>query len=195
MDNSSQSDKDGVNPPVTSRGRPTERAEGTGRFVARADTAERRRLSAEMRAQGVPWRKVADRHWGGDQGLAVRQVKQFYAENPSEDGATMRRIIADKANDLEQLVRNVMGATHYVVDRGTVVLGTDGQPLVDHAPIFKGIEVILKINDQLIKITPGLAAPKVAIEIPPELVDAQILQLQEAIAAEAAALSKEEDGS
>lgn len=194
MDNtpdSSRSEIDGAKAPVR-RPRVTERQAGTGRFLKRPDTDERRRLSAEMKARGASWKQVADAHWGGDPGLAVREVKRWYASNPSEDVLTQRRIVTDGLDNLEAIVRDVMGRKHYVVGQRGVVLDAAGEPLEDDAPIYQGVDRILKIKETLGKFVPGLLAPKVTAEISGDAIEAAIAQAEADLAAEMAQLAEEE---
>ncbi len=179
-------------PPVKRRARTTERQVGTGRWVKSADSDERRRLSAEMKARGAPWSQVADAHWSGDRGTAMREVKRWYAQNPSEDVLTQRRIVTDGLDNLEAIVRDVMQREHYVVSQRGVVLDAEGKPLIDDQPIYQGVDRILKIKETLGKFVPGLLAPKVTAEISGDAIEAAIAQAEADYAAELAQLATEE---
>lgn len=175
------------------RGRPTARGP-KGRFLPRSDTQERRRLSAELKARGASWSAVAAEHWGGDRGLAIRETNKWYAENPTEDVETTRRIIVDTIENLESVVRQVMSREHYVTSQRGLVTDAEGNPLIDDKPIYEGVDRILKMKETLLKLIPGLAAPKVTAEISEEALDAQIAAGREALEREMAALSEEDDG-
>lgn len=181
-------------PKPVRRPRVTERDPVTNRFVKREDTAERRRLSVEMKARGASWSMVANAHWGGDRGTAMQQVKKWYADNPSEDVLTTRRLVADSLENLETIVRGVMERQHYLVDKGRIVLDLEGEPLLDDKPIYEGVDRILKLKEALLKITPGLAAPKVVAEITNDELLAQARQLRAELERERAELSTIDDG-
>lgn len=124
----------------------------------------------------------------------MRQVKQWYAENPSEDVLTQRRIVTDGLENLETIVREVMAREHYVVSQRGVVLDAEGKPLIDDGPIYQGVDRILKIKETLGKFVPGLAAPKVVAEISGDVLQAEIEAARAELAREMAQLAAEEDG-
>lgn len=150
-----------------------------------------------MKHRGASWSTIAAAHWGNDLGLALRMVKQWYAEHPSEDVHTTRRIVAGKLVNLEEIVRDVMRRKHFLVDKGHIVLDMEGKPLEDDKAIYEGVDRILKINDQLTKITPGLAAPKVTAEIGGDELNAAIEAARAELARELASMptvdSEDED--
>jgi len=178
--------------PVVKRPKTTERDPVTKRFVKSEDGDERRRLSVEARERGVSLTVIAANWWSGDSSTALREIKRWYAENPSEDVLTTRRIVTGKLANLEEIVRGVMAKEHWTVGQRGIVLDAEGNPLVDDKPIYEGVAAILKINDQLMKIVPGLAAPKVTAEISGDAIEAAIAKAEEDLAAELAALGEEE---
>lgn len=180
--------------PVVKRPKVTERDPVTNRFVKTGDGDERRRLSVEARERGVSLTVIAANWWSGDSSTALREIKRWYAEHPSEDILTTRRIVGGKLANLEEIVRAVMEKEHYVVGQRGIVLDAEGKPLVDDKPIYDGVAAILKINDQLMKIVPGLAAPKVTAEISGDAIEAAIAKAEADLAAELAALGEEEGG-
>jgi hypothetical protein len=180
--------------PVIKRAKVTERDPVTNRFVKTGDGDERRRLSVEARERGVSLTVIAANWWSGDSSTALREIKRWYAEHPSEDVLTTRRIVGGKLANLEEIVRAAMEKEHYVVGQRGIVLDAEGKPLVDDKPIYDGVAAILKINDQLMKIVPGLAAPKVTAEISGDAIEAAIAKAEADLAAELAALGEEEEG-
>lgn len=178
--------------PYVKRERTWARDPKTGRILPEADSAERRRLSVEMLERGATLSEVGRAYWSGDRSTAKREVERWYAENPNPDALTLRRVMTGKLAGLEGIVRDVMAKDHFVVDKGSVVLDATGQPLIDDKPIYEGVDRILRIGEQLIKITPGVAAPKVVAEIPLELLDGAIAEAREMVMREAAELAREE---
>jgi len=183
-----------MRPPVVKRSTERERDPVTNRFVKTGDGDERRRLSVEARERGVSLTVIAANWWSGHTPTARREIDRWYAENPSENVLTMRRVMTGKLANLEDIVRQVMTEKAYVVSQRGIVLDAEGNPLVDRKPIYDGVDRILKINEQLAKITPGLLAPKVVAEISGDAIEAEIAAAKEALAAELAQLSTEEDG-
>lgn len=200
MDNSEESSQPIPTPakrtrsPVVKRPKTTERDPVTNRFVKSGDGDERRRLSVEARARGTSLTEIAAKWWSGDLGTANREIKRWYAEHPSDDVLTMRRVMSDKLANLEDIVRGVMTEPAYVVSQRGIVLDAEGNPLVDRKPIYDGVDRILKIGDQLVKITPGLAAPKVVAEISGDALQAEIEAARAELAREMAQLASEEGG-
>jgi hypothetical protein len=178
--------------PVVRRPKVTERDPSTGHFLKKEDTLERRRLSVEMLERGASLMEVGRAYWSGDRTTAKRQVEAWYAENPNPDAMTLRRVLTGNLANLQAITRTVMEKTHYVVDKGSVVLDAKGKELVDDKPIYDGVSLVLKINDQLIKITPGLAAPKVVHEFSDDALLEEIARLRAETEAELVALSTEE---
>lgn len=181
---------------VVERPRTSKQDPRTGRWVAPEQPdglsgKERRRLTVEARERGVPWSEVAARWWSGDEGTAVRELKAWYAEHPSEDALTLRAVYQGKLNGLEGVVREVMARKHYVVGQRGVVLDASGEPLEDDGPIYEGVKIILKMMETNAKLVPGLAAPKLTAEVPMDMLEEEIATARAALAAERAMLERE----
>lgn len=169
-----------------------------GQWVPQVDTAERREKSARMRSAGKGWREIADAHWGGDTGLASRQVKQWWADQPKETVEEIRSAILAKIDNLEQDVRRVMAKPHYVVAEGRIVVNHKPDcdvrkglscsakcpRLIDDKPIYDGVEAVRKLVETQLKLIPGLAAPKRLEVMTDDLIAAEIERTRAEVAAE-----------
>jgi hypothetical protein len=187
--------------------RKTPQPRGPRGFVPQVETAERRAASAAMRSRGAKWQDIADEHWGGDLGLASRQVKQFWAELPRETVEEIRSSMLAKLEGLESDVREVMRRKHYVVAEGRIVirhrddcemiLGEgDGRrrlctcpKLEDDEPIYRGVDHVRKLVETQLKLIPGLAAPKRVEVLDDDAIRAEIDRARADLEAEAEQLA------
>jgi hypothetical protein len=152
-----------------------------------------------MRARGTKWQDIADAHWGGDLGLANRQVKQFWADLPKETVEEVRAMMLAKLDGLEQDVRAVMARRHYVIAEGHVVRlhgeGCSGGPrcgcpvLEDGKPIYDGVNAVRQLVETQLKLIPGLAAPKRVEMLDDDAIRAEIDKARAELEAEAERLA------
>jgi hypothetical protein len=179
----------------------------TGKFVPQVDTADRRRLSAEMRSRGCGWREIADAHWRGDASTASREVKRFWADLPRETVEEIRATMLAKLDGLERDVREVMRRKHYVVAEGRIVIQHredcemivsegDGRrrlctcpKLEDDKPIYDGVDHVRKLVETQLKLIPGLAAPKRVEMLDDDAIRAEIDRARADLEAEAEQLA------
>ncbi len=149
---------------------------------ARSTKAERLKFrdaeAARMRALRFSYDQIAAKLEFADKSGAWRAVQRgltMAVKEPTQD-----MILLD-LGELDRLARaawNVLGTTHYVVDRGEVVFLND-EPVLDDAPVLAAIGKLLDIQVRRAKLV-GLDAPsKSRVEVVTEdAVDAEIRRLE-----------------
>jgi hypothetical protein len=144
---------------------------------AREASSRRSRLLNDEPSQlrcvrgGTKWQDIADAHWGGDLGLANRQVKQFWADLPKETVEEVRAMMLAKldgvgagtcgrswrAGTTSSLRAMSSGCT---ARAAPAALGAGCPVLEDGKPIYDGVNAVRQLVETQLKLIPGLAAPK-----------------------------------
>jgi len=145
-----------------------------GFYVPSVDAAERRRLAAEARSQGVTWKVIADTWYKGSTANACREVKKFWAQQPKETVEEIRSAALAKLDGIERLIRSTLRSPHYIVAEGHIVrdhmqecLGRlegdwsrcDCPKLIDTKPVLEAADRLMKVIAEQTRIIPGMAAP------------------------------------
>ena len=155
-----------------------------GEFKRRPDAVQRRRAAAEELANGVPFGKVAETYYRGNRGNLYRAMQDHHAETAGGSGRLYREIALDKLAGLEATLREIMTREHLVVSQGRVVEDQHGNPLRDDEPVMRAIEQIRKLIETQAKLLPGMAAPKVQVEITPDQLAQMIAERERLLADE-----------
>ena len=156
-----------------------------GRYVARAETAERDAKACRLRVQGVSYDQIAQALGFRDRSGARRSVQRAIAAVVREDAGELVALEEQRLDDLTRAMQRVMLARHYVTSfGGKVALNPEtGEPLVDAAPVIAAARELRMISESRRKLL-GLDAPaKHRIDvITEEAIDAEMIRLHAEIA-------------
>jgi hypothetical protein len=130
--------------------------DGNGRFSRDPDTAARDAEACRLRARNLTYRQIAD-ELGIDVRAAYDGVQRALKDTLQEPADDLRRLELERLDELARQARGVMEATHYVVDKGNVVMW-EGSPLLDDAPVLAAVDRLLKVQDRRAKLL-GLDVP------------------------------------
>jgi len=135
---------------------------GDGRYTRGLSTAEQDAEACRLRARGRTYEQIgADLHLS--KSSAYEAVQRALADTVREPADEVRQLELLRLDELHRAALGVMEATHYVVDKGTVVQW-EGAPLVDDGPVLAAIDRLLRIQERRAKLL-GLDAPlKVSAE-------------------------------
>jgi hypothetical protein len=158
---------------------------GTSRRSRAERERERDADAARLRALRFTYQQIADQLGYADHTGAMKAAKRGRdraVREPHEDMVLMDLAELDEmAREAWRVLRN----THYVVDRGDVVLHPEtGLPLVDDGPILDAIRRLLDVQQRRAKLV-GLDAPaKAQVTHATADVDAAVAELAEQLAAQ-----------
>lgn len=129
---------------------------GDGRYARDPEVAARDAEACHLRAQSFSYTEIGDR-LGISKTAAYEAVQRALAETVQEPAAELRQLELLRLDELARRTRGVMEATHYVVDKGTVVLW-EGAPLVDDGPVLAAVDRLLKVQERRARLL-GLDIP------------------------------------
>lgn len=157
------------------RGRRPQGADG--RFIRTLTAAERDAEACRLKARSLSYRQIAEQLGYADHTGARRAVERVLAETVAEPAAELRQLELMKLDAMERAVLDVLERKHVTVSNGKVIYsGTEGEPLVDDAPVLQAVDRLLKIQDRRSKLV-GLDAPKRLEVITVDAIDAEIARL------------------
>lgn len=136
--------------------------DGNGRYDRDPEVARRDAEACDLKAQNLSYQQIADR-LGISKTAAYESVERALRETVREPADNLRKLAHMQLDELAQQARQVMLSTHYVVDKGAVVLW-EGLPLIDDAPVLQAIDRLVRIQERRAKLE-GVDAPqRVSIE-------------------------------
>ncbi|MEU6785914.1 helix-turn-helix domain-containing protein [Nonomuraea angiospora] len=110
----------------------------------------------QLRLQGLTLAAIAT-ELGLSTATVHRRIEAFLTDNVDPAADQLRRLELARLDDLQAKAYRVMETTHYVVDKGSVVLWQD-EPLVDDGPVLQAIDRLVRISERRAKLL-GLDAP------------------------------------
>lgn len=146
------------------------------------ETAERDSEMAHYKAEHHSYREVAE-HFGVSTSTAYDAVQRAIKATAAVGGEEAKAAELVKLDVMEKWVLAVLHRRHITVSNGRVILGEDGKPLEDDAPVLAAVAMWLKIAERRSKLE-GLDAParQIVTVITEDVVDAEIRRLQEELA-------------
>ncbi|MEU1731402.1 hypothetical protein [Streptosporangium sp. NPDC020145] len=132
---------------------------GNGRYTRSSRTAARDAEACRLRAQNLTYAQI-----GAELGISKSQahdaVRRALRDTLQEPADEVRKLELLRLDELAQLARRVMLATHYVVSQGKVVrLRRGGAPLEDDTPVLQAIDRLLRIQERRARLL-GLDSPQ-----------------------------------
>lgn len=152
-----------------------------------AESMEKDAQAYDLYRRGLSYRQIAAQVGWKSPKSALEAVKRAAADNvtPPGEADAARQVFYDRLQDYRRAMQRVLATRHYVTSQsGKLVLGPDGQPLLDDDPVGRAVDRLLKIDDTEIRLR-GLYAPvRARVEvIPDDVLDDEIRKLNERLAA------------
>ncbi|WP_055477608.1 sigma factor-like helix-turn-helix DNA-binding protein [Sphaerimonospora mesophila] len=117
---------------------------GDGRYTRDPETAVRDAEACRLRARGLSYEQIAEQ-LGVSRSNAYLAVQRAIADIVREPAEEVRQLELVRLDEMHRAALGVLEATHYVVDKGKVVMW-DGQPLIDDGPVLAAVDRMLKIQ-------------------------------------------------
>jgi hypothetical protein len=129
------------------------------------------------RAHGWTYQHIANEMGYRDRSAARKAVERAMTHDVRESNEAAKTILLADLNAQKQAVWAVMDASHVTISNG-VVVRLDGAPVPDDDPIYRGVDRLVKIDQEIAKIYGVYAPVQSRVEvISDDAVDAAILQL------------------
>lgn len=130
-----------------------------GRFARTIEGAERDTEAARLKARGLSYNQIARDLGYADHAGAYKAVQRALAAVPVESVDELRAVQSAQIDDLTARAIEVLESTHYAfTQRGDLVFGPDGQPLIDDMPVLHAIDRLIRLAERRAKLM-GLDAP------------------------------------
>lgn len=129
-----------------------------GQFIRSLDTATKDTLAARLRTSGMSYREIAAKLDYADESGAHRAVARALAAVPVEAVNELRAIECARLDELTARLWDVLNTRYPLLTAGVELVGSDGRPVADPAPILAVVDRLLRISERRAKLL-GLDAP------------------------------------
>lgn len=142
-----------------------------------APNAVRDSEALSYRARGWTYERIANEMGYANRGGAQKAVKRAIDSSVRETNEEAKSIILTDLNAAKQAVWAVLEANHLVVSEGRVVR-LDDTPLLDHDPVLRAVDRLVKIDQEMAKIFGTYAPVKHEVRTI-DAIDARLAELAE----------------
>lgn len=146
---------------MTDQQQPTGESPGRGKngqFLRTLDTATKDTLAARLRATGASYKVIAVKLGYANESGAHKAVQRALAAVPVEDVTELRAIECERLDALTERVWTVLSTRYPLLTPGVELVGSDGKPVADPAPILAAVDRLARISEQRARLL-GLNAP------------------------------------
>ena len=133
------------------------------------------------RARGWTYHQIAAEMGYHDRSAARKAVERAIAGDVRESNEAAKTILLADLNAAKQEIWAVMKASHVTISNG-VVVRLDGEPVPDDDPIYRGVDRLIKIDQEIAKIY-GAYAPVQHEVRTIDAIDARLIELADQMAA------------
>lgn len=136
---------------VTDQQQPAEDNPGRGKdgkFLRTVDNATKDALAARLRATGAGYKVIAARLGYANESGAYKAVQRALAAVPVEDVAELRALECERLDALTEKLWTVLNTRYPLLAPGVELVGSDGKPVADPAPILAAIDRLARISEQ-----------------------------------------------
>lgn len=130
---------------------------GNGRYTRSRSTAARDAAACRLRARGLTYEQIATDLGMASRSSAYDAVQRALTATVKEPADEVRQIELVRLDELHRAALAVLEGTHYVVDKGQVVIW-EGAPLVDDGPVLAAVDRLLKVQERRARLL-GLDIP------------------------------------
>lgn len=129
-----------------------------GQFLRTLDGATRDTLAARLRATGTSYKVIASQLGYEGASGAYKAVQRALAAVPVEDVNELRAIECERLDVLTEKLWTVLNTRYPLLTPGVELVGSDGKPVADPAPILAAVDRLARISEQRARLL-GLNAP------------------------------------
>lgn len=119
-----------------------------GQFIRSLDTATKDTLAARLRATGTSYKVIAARLGYTNESGAYKAVQRALAAVPVEDVTELRALECERLDVLTEKLWTVLNTRYPLLAPGVELVGSDGKPVADPAPILAAIDRLARISEQ-----------------------------------------------
>jgi hypothetical protein len=167
-----------------------------GRYVVRAETAERDAKACRLRVQGLSYDQIAQALGFRDRSGARRAVQRALTATVREDAEELVALEAERLDDLTRHLQRVITTRHYqATASGNLARDPDTGDLVsDYGPVIAAARELRQVSESRRRLL-GLDAPaKHRLDvIPNDVIQAQIAEYEAQIARYDAEQAREQE--
>jgi hypothetical protein len=161
-----------------------------GRYVVRAETADRDAKACRLRVQGLSYDQIAQALGFRDRSGARRAVQRALAATVREDAMELVALETERLDDVTRHLQRVITARHYALTpSGQLARNPEtGELLADYGPVIAAARELRQVSESRRKLL-GLDAPaKHRVDvIDSGMIEEAIAELESKIAADKAA--------
>ena len=165
---------------VTDPDRSTQSRTSQGRYVRSNAEIEHDARAAELRGEGLSYHAIA-RELGVSKSSAYDAVQRAFRDTLSEPAEQARAVELARLEEAHDAALAVLLREHVTVSHGRIIVGDDGQPLIDDGPVLAAIDRIRALSESRRKLL-GLDAPQ-AMEVTVNDLDRLIAETEQRLAA------------
>ncbi|MGH3586136.1 MAG: hypothetical protein ACRDQ0_07405 [Pseudonocardia sp.] len=148
---------------------------GKGRYVRTLATARRDAAAVKLRDEGHTLQEIADELGYCDKGEASRAIRRAFADVAREPVESLTRALLAQLEDLTDATLEILERDHLAHSHGQLVVGRDGEPLLDDGPKLAAIREARQLNESIRKLVGADAPSRVSVEA--ERLGAEILAM------------------
>ncbi|MFD4596733.1 helix-turn-helix domain-containing protein [Streptomyces sp. NPDC058464] len=150
---------------------------GAGRFARSVNTAMRDAEAARLRAQGWTYRQIADEFGMSHHTSAINAVRRAIQAACVGPAKELIELEVTRLEMISDEVLDILQRQHPLVSHGRVILGEDGQPLLDDDIKLRAVDRYIRARESFRRLL-GLDQP-VKVDATLTEVSQQDLELQE----------------
>lgn len=140
------------------------------------EQVERDARAVQLRKMNYTYDQIARQLGFQSKSSAHDAVRRGLADSVMEANEEVRQQEAERLDDLARKAWTVIHGKHYRVHGNEILTDADGNPLLDTAPVLRGIDTMLKIMTQRATLL-GLNAPTQVEVLTMNTIDAEIKRL------------------
>jgi hypothetical protein len=147
------------------------------------EIARRDSEACTLRAQGLTFDQIAKNMGYANRSVAFQACNRGYAAIRREGAEDLKTAAREQHDRLMSDLRGIIDTVHYAHNNGKLVLGTNGEPLIDNAPRLTAINTMIRLLERQAK-REGLDAPtrQTLTVVTEDAVDAEIRRLEAELA-------------
>lgn len=168
----------------------SERSRSNGRYVRANTEVEHDAEAARLRGQGLTYRAIAKK-MGTSVSVAHARVQSAFRATLAEPAEQARAVELARLEDAHDHALAVLLREHLTVSHGKIIVGPDGNPLIDDGPILQAIDRIRALSESRRKLL-GLDAPS-RVSVDAEHLGQEVADLLNALTAAATTDTESDD--
>jgi hypothetical protein len=130
------------------------------------------------RARGWTYQRIATEMGYRDRSAARKAVERAITQDVRESNEAAKTLLLADLNAAKQEIWAVMDAHHVTISNG-IVVRIDGEPVPDDDPVYRGVDRLVRIDQELAKIYGAYAPVQSRVEvITADVIESEIARLE-----------------